>query len=87
MNEKTRASRSITGCVVSNKMDKTVTVLIERKVSHPLYHKYVRRSTRISAHDEQNECNEGDIVMIEQCRPLSKNKSWRLVRIVEHATG
>ncbi len=87
MNEKTRASRSITGRVVSNKMDKTVTVLIERKVSHPLYHKYVRRSTRISAHDEQNECNEGDIVMIEQCRPLSKNKSWRLVRIVEHATG
>jgi small subunit ribosomal protein S17 len=86
MNEKTRASRSITGRVVSNKMDKTVTVLVERKVSHPLYHKYVRRSTRVSAHDEQNECNEGDIVMIEQCRPLSKNKSWRLVRIVEHAT-
>jgi small subunit ribosomal protein S17 len=87
MNEKSRASRSITGRVVSNRMNKTVTVLIERKVSHPLYHKYIRRSTRISAHDEQNECNEGDIVMIEQCRPLSKNKSWRLVRIVEHATG
>ena len=85
MSEKKKVSRSITGRVVSNKMDKTVTVLIERKVSHPLYQKYVRRSTRISAHDEKNECNEGDLVMIEQCRPLSKNKSWRLVKVLGHA--
>jgi small subunit ribosomal protein S17 len=84
MSEKKKVSRSITGRVVSNKMDKTVTVQIERKVSHPLYQKYVRRSTRISAHDEKNECNEGDLVMIEQCRPLSKNKSWRLVKVLEH---
>ena len=84
MSEKKKVSRSITGRVVSNKMDKTVTVLIERKVSHPLYQKYVRRSTRISAHDEKNECNEGDLVMIEQCRPLSKNKLWRLVKVLEH---
>lgn len=85
MSEKQKVSRSITGRVVSNKMDKTVTVLIERKVSHPLYRKYVRRSTKISAHDEQNECNQGDLVMIEQCRPLSKNKSWRLVKVLVHA--
>ena len=84
MSEKKKVSRSITGRVVSNKMDKTVTVQIERKVSHPLYQKYVRRSTRISAHDEKNECNEGDLVMIEQCRPLSKNKAWRLVKVLEH---
>jgi len=86
MSEKKKASQSITGRVVSNKMDKTVTVLIERKVSHPLYQKYVKRSTKISAHDEQNECNEGDLVMIEQCRPLSRNKSWRLVKVLEHAS-
>ena len=85
MSEKQKVSRSITGRVVSNKMDKTVTVLIERKVSHPLYRKYVRRSTKISAHDEQNECNQGDLVMIEQCRPLSKNKSWRLVKVLVQA--
>ena len=85
MSEKQKVSRSITGRVVSNKMDKTVTVLIERKVSHPLYRKYVRRSTKISAHDEQNQCNQGDLVMIEQCRPLSKNKSWRLVKVLVQA--
>jgi len=85
MSEKKRVARSITGRVISSKMDKTVTVQIERKVSHPLYQKYVRRSTRISAHDEKNECNEGDLVMIEQCRPLSKNKSWRLIKVLDHA--
>jgi len=85
MSEKKKAARSITGRVVSNKMDKTVTVIIERKISHPLYHKYIRRSTKISAHDEQNECNEGDLVMIEQCRPISRNKAWRLVKVLEHA--
>jgi len=85
MSEKKKASRSIAGRVVSNKMNKTVTVLIERKIRHPLYHKYVRRSTKISAHDEQNECNEGDLVMIEQCRPISRNKAWRLVKVLGHA--
>jgi len=85
MSEIKKASRSVTGRVISNKMNKTVTVLIERKVSHPLYHKYVKRSSKISAHDEQNECNEGDIVTIEQCRPLSRNKSWRLVKVLERA--
>jgi len=86
MSETKKVSRSVTGRVVSNKMNKTITVLIERKISHPLYHKYVKRSTRISAHDEQNECNEGDVVMIEQCRPLSRNKSWRLVKIQQRAS-
>lgn len=81
--EETRAARSLTGRVVSDKMDKTVTVLVERRIPHPLYRKYVRRSTRLHAHDEANECREGDLVMIEQSRPLSKTKSWRLVKIIE----
>lgn len=85
MTEQLKAARSITGRVVSNKMDKSVTVLIERKIRHPLYKKYIKRSTKICAHDEGNECNEGDIIMVEQCRPLSKNKSWRLVSVVERA--
>ena len=80
-----KAPRSVTGRVVSARMDKTVTVLVERKVPHPLYKKYVRRSTKLHAHDESNECKEGDTVMIEQCRPLSKTKAWRLIRVVERA--
>jgi small subunit ribosomal protein S17 len=64
-------------------MDKTVTVLIERKVKHPLYGKFIRRSTKVHAHDENNVCNEGDTVIVEQCRPISKSKSWRLVKVVE----
>ncbi len=75
--------RNVTGRVVSNKMDKTITVLIERRVPHPLYRKYVRRSTKLHAHDEKNECREGDMVMIVQSRPISKTKAWRLVKIVE----
>ncbi len=75
----------MTGRVVSNKADKTVTVLVERKVKHPLYGKYIRRSTKLHAHDEENSCNEGDLVAIEQCRPLSKSKSWRLVKVMERA--
>ncbi len=75
--------RNVTGRVVSNKMDKTITVLVERKVPHPLYRKYVRRSTKLHAHDENNECREGDTVMIVQSRPISKTKAWRLVKIVE----
>jgi small subunit ribosomal protein S17 len=77
--------RTVTGKVVSNKMDKTVSVSIERKVKHPLYGKYLRRSTKFMVHDEDNACNEGDVITIAECKPLSKNKSWRLVEIVERA--
>jgi small subunit ribosomal protein S17 len=77
--------RMITGKVVSNKMNKTVAVSVERKVKHPMYGKYVRKTAKYLAHDEENACNEGDIVTIAECRPLSKNKSWRLVEIVERA--
>lgn len=80
-------ARSVSGRVVSSKMDKTITVVIERKVPHPLYQKYVRRRTKLHAHDENNECGEGDLVVIEECRPISKNKSWRLVKVVEKATA
>jgi small subunit ribosomal protein S17 len=83
----TKAIRTITGKVVSNKMNKTVAVSVERKVKHPMYGKYVRKTAKYLAHDEDNACNEGDIVTIAECRPLSKNKSWRLVEIVERATA
>ena len=66
-------------------MDKTVSVMVERQVKHPLYKKYIRLSTKLLAHDEQNECGEGDTVMIEECRPLSRNKSWRLLKVAEKA--
>ncbi len=79
------SARTVTGRVVSNKMDKTVSVMVERQVKHPLYKKYIRLSTKLLAHDEQNQCGEGDTVMIEECRPLSKHKSWRLLRVVEKA--
>ncbi len=85
MSEKVKVSHAMTGRVVSNKMDKSITVLIERSVRHPLYNKYIKRSTKMHAHDESNECGEGDLVQIRQCRPLSKTKSWRLVKIVEKA--
>lgn len=75
--------RTVTGRVVSNKMDKSITVALERKVKHPIYGKFVRKTTKLHAHDEENVCNEGDTVVIEQCRPLSKTKSWRLVKVVE----
>ena len=77
--------RTVTGKVVSNKMDKTVSVLVERKVKHPMYGKYISRSSKYMAHDEDNACNEGDIVTITECRPVSRNKSWRLVEVVERA--
>ncbi|WP_019671643.1 30S ribosomal protein S17 [Psychrobacter lutiphocae] len=75
----------VTGKVVSNKMDKSITVLIERKVRHPLYGKQIRRSTKIKAHDEDNVCNEGDVVRIVETRPISKTKSWKLFDVVEKA--
>ncbi len=78
-------ARTVTGLVISNKMDKTITVLVERREKHPIYGKFVRRSTKLHAHDEANEAGEGDKVTIEQCRPLSKSKAWRLVRVVEKA--
>lgn len=84
--ETTKTPRVVTGIVVSNKMDKTISVKVERRIVHPLYGKYVRRSTKLLAHDENNECKQGDMVAIESCRPLSKNKAWRLTRILERAT-
>lgn len=85
MSEKTDSNRVLTGQVISNAMDKTITVVIERRVKHPLYGKFMRRSTKVHAHDDANECNEGDLVRVEQCRPLSKTKSWRLIEVVERA--
>jgi small subunit ribosomal protein S17 len=77
--------RVLAGYVVSNKMHKSVVVAVARRVKHPLYGKYVRRTTRITAHDENNECNPGDYVEIAECRPISRTKAWRLVRVVETA--
>ena len=77
--------RTVTGRVVSNKMDKTIAVAIERKVKHPMYGKYIKRTTKVLAHDEGNDCKEGDKVAIAECRPLSKHKSWRLVEVMERA--
>ena len=85
MSEKDKNARSTSGIVISNKMDKTVTVLVERLEKHPLYKKYVRKSTKLHAHDEANECNEGDTVQIEECRPMSKSKSWRVIEVVSRA--
>jgi small subunit ribosomal protein S17 len=85
MSEQQSSNRTLQGRVVSNKMDKTITVLVERQVQHPIYGKFIRRSTKVHAHDENNECGPGDMVVVEQCRPLSKTKTWRLVRVVERA--
>jgi small subunit ribosomal protein S17 len=76
---------AVTGKVISNKMQKTITVAVERLVKHPTYGKYIRRTTTLKAHDENNECREGDVVTIEECRPLSRHKNWRLVRVVTRA--
>jgi len=78
-----KLKRTITGKVVSNKMDKSITVMVERKVKHPIYGKYMRRSTKLHAHDAENVCNEGDLVTIVECRPLSKTKCWELVTVDE----
>jgi small subunit ribosomal protein S17 len=80
-----KSARSLQGSVVSAAMDKTITVQVERQVKHPLYKKYIRRSTKFHAHDENNECGAGDVVKIEACRPISKHKSWRLVEVVTKA--
>ncbi|MFD2512847.1 30S ribosomal protein S17 [Pontibacter locisalis] len=84
MNERNlRKERS--GKVVSNKMDKSITVLVESRMKHPMYGKFLSKSTKFMAHDEKNECNIGDYVRIQETRPLSKNKNWRLVEIIERA--
>lgn len=85
MNNTEKKQRTVQGRVVSNKMDKTVTVLVERLVKHELYGKYIRRSTKLHAHDADNTCNEGDVVRVAECAPLSKTKNWRVVEIVERA--
>ncbi len=83
MSEQSQANRTLQGRVVSDKMNKSITVQIERKVKHPLYGKYIRRSSKVHAHDENNECQLGDVVVVEQCRPLSKLKKWRFVKLVD----
>jgi len=83
-NQQTNA-RTLTGRVVSDKMNKTVTVLVERKVKHPLYGKFVRRSKKYHVHDENNEFHPGDLVLIEETRPLSRTKTWKVVKLVEKA--
>ena len=77
--------RTQTGRVVSDKMDKSIVVAIERFVKHPIYGKFVKRTTKVHAHDENNECGQGDLVEIKECRPLSKTKSWTLVKVLEKA--
>ena len=85
MNEPRKARRILIGQVVSDKMQKTVAVLVERKVLHPLYKKYIRRSTKLLAHDEASACKQGDTVAIEECRPISKRKSWRVQKLIVRA--
>ena len=83
--EKAKGKRAVTGRVVSNKMDKTVSVAVERLIKHPVYGKYIRRTTKLLAHDAANECNIGDRVTISECRPISKSKSWAVVSVIERA--
>ena len=85
MSEQSTKVRTLVGRVSSNRMDKTATVVVERRVKHPLYGKYIRRSTRLHVHDQDNRCNIGDTVRIAECRPLSRSKSWQLVEVLEAA--
>jgi small subunit ribosomal protein S17 len=80
-----KVARQLTGRVVSDKMDRTVTVLVERRVTHALYGKIITRTKKYHAHDETNECKEGDLVTIEECRPISRTKNWRVAKLVEKA--
>ncbi|MCU7842665.1 MAG: 30S ribosomal protein S17 [Candidatus Thiodiazotropha sp. (ex Monitilora ramsayi)] len=86
MSEQESNNRTLVGQVTSDAMDKSITVSVERRVKHPVYGKFLRRSTKVHAHDEANECHVGDTVMVEQCRPLSKTKTWRLVKVLERAS-
>lgn len=83
--EQTSAGREVVGKVVSNKMDKTIVVMVERKVKHPLYGKYIKKQSRMYAHDNDNACKIGDLVLIKQSRPISKTKHWVLVNVLEKA--
>ena len=87
MSELQTSSRTLTGRIVSDKMDKTITVMIERRVKHPVYGKILTKSTKIKAQDETNDANTGDLVTIAECRPVSKDKSWKLVNIDERAAA
>ena len=81
--QKQKSKRTLQGIVTSNKMDKTIVVLVERKVKHPIYGKYIKRSTKVYAHDPDNSCNEGDVVIVAESRPISKTKNWVLLEVVE----
>jgi len=83
MSDQATDNRTLQGRVVSDKMDKGITVMVERRVKHPLYGKFIRRSTKVHAHDENNECQIGDVVVVEQCRPMSKTKKWRFTKLIE----
>jgi small subunit ribosomal protein S17 len=85
MSEQKRNQRTLEGRVVSNKMDKTVSVAIERMIKHPVYGKYIRRTSKLLAHDATNDCREGDRVAIAECRPISKSKSWTVLSVIERA--
>ena len=87
MSEESKLVRTLTGQVVSDKMDKSAVVLVERRVRHPLYGKYIRRSSKLHVHDANNECRQGDTVTIKQCRPVSKTKSWTLLEVVDRPAG
>ena len=87
MNEEGKVERSLMGRVVSDKMDKSIVVLMERQVKHPMYGKFIKRSKKYHVHDENNECREGDTVMFKECRPLSKTKHWTLIKVIERAPG
>ena len=87
MSEENKVQRTIVGRVVSDKMDKTVSVAIERLIKHPVYGKFIRRTTKVLAHDANNECKAGDRVSISECKPITKNKSWAVVEVVERAAG
>lgn len=84
-NTENKALRTVEGRVVSNKMDKTVTILVERQVKHPLYGKYIKRSSKLHAHDADNACNEGDVVRVTEIAPMSKTKNWRVVEVITRA--
>ena len=86
MSEQAADNRTMQGRVVSDKMDKGITVVVERRVKHPLYGKYVSKSTKLHAHDENNECQTGDLVVVEQCRPVSKTKKWRFIKLIERVS-
>jgi len=87
MSEISTVERTLTGKVVSNSRDKTIAVLVERKVRHPIYKKYIKHSTKVHAHDEKNECGLGDVVRVSESKPFSKTKNWALIEVVEKSVS